>query len=162
MYRLSPTTIGVTSSPQWVPRGAGPGILLPCNLQLAYVAGIDLIERTKSGPALIFARDPPVTAADLCQRPVKDLRLAREAAEQAGRALPMLDAVHRRMSEIVEAGMGDRDWSAMAEFTISSSSAGWAAELVRRLAGPARQLVRERPCVRLTALDPASRPRAHT
>ena len=49
---------------------------------------------------------------------LKDLRLAREAATQAGRSLPMLDAVHGRMAETVDAGLGDRDWSAMAEFTI--------------------------------------------
>lgn len=49
---------------------------------------------------------------------LKDLRLAREAAAQAGRTLPMLDAVHDRMRETVEAGMGERDWSAMARFTI--------------------------------------------
>jgi 3-hydroxyisobutyrate dehydrogenase-like beta-hydroxyacid dehydrogenase len=52
---------------------------------------------------------------------LKDLRLASEAAEQAGRTLPMLAAVHHRMAETVEAGMGDRDWSAMADFTIRSS-----------------------------------------
>jgi 3-hydroxyisobutyrate dehydrogenase-like beta-hydroxyacid dehydrogenase len=52
---------------------------------------------------------------------LKDLRLAREAAEQAGRSLPMLDAVHHRMAETVAAGMGDRDWSAMADFTIRST-----------------------------------------
>jgi 3-hydroxyisobutyrate dehydrogenase-like beta-hydroxyacid dehydrogenase len=50
---------------------------------------------------------------------LKDLRLAREAAEQGGRTLPMLDAVHRRMAQTVDAGMGDRDWSAMAQFTIN-------------------------------------------
>jgi len=53
---------------------------------------------------------------------LKDLRLAREAAEQGGRTLPMLDAVHRRMAETVECGMGDRDWSAIAEFTINRST----------------------------------------
>lgn len=49
---------------------------------------------------------------------LKDLRLAREAAAEAGRELPMLDAVHARMAETVEAGFGDRDWSAMAKFTL--------------------------------------------
>jgi 3-hydroxyisobutyrate dehydrogenase-like beta-hydroxyacid dehydrogenase len=50
---------------------------------------------------------------------LKDLRLATEAADAANRSLPMLRAVHARMTETVEAGLGDRDWSAMAEFTIS-------------------------------------------
>ncbi|MDR5769837.1 NAD(P)-dependent oxidoreductase [Caballeronia sp. LZ028] len=48
---------------------------------------------------------------------LKDLRLAAEAAEQAGRVLPMLDAVHGRMAETVDAGMGDCDWSAIAALT---------------------------------------------
>lgn len=52
---------------------------------------------------------------------LKDLRLAKEAAEQAGRILPMLDAVHHRMAETVDAGMGERDWSAMAEFTLHAT-----------------------------------------
>ncbi|WP_321863901.1 NAD(P)-dependent oxidoreductase [Burkholderia cenocepacia] len=49
---------------------------------------------------------------------LKDLRLATEAAEQAGRALPMLAAVHGRMAETVDAGMGDLDWSAIAALTV--------------------------------------------
>lgn len=48
---------------------------------------------------------------------LKDLRLASEAADAAGRALPMLAAVHARMAETVAAGLGDRDWSVMAEVT---------------------------------------------
>jgi len=50
---------------------------------------------------------------------LKDLRLATETAEQAGRSLPMLEAVHRRMAETVQGGFAERDWSAMAEFTIN-------------------------------------------
>jgi 3-hydroxyisobutyrate dehydrogenase-like beta-hydroxyacid dehydrogenase len=53
---------------------------------------------------------------------LKDLRLATEAAEQVGHSLPMLGAVHRRMTETVEAGLGDRDWSAMAGFTIDGAT----------------------------------------
>jgi 3-hydroxyisobutyrate dehydrogenase-like beta-hydroxyacid dehydrogenase len=48
---------------------------------------------------------------------LKDLRLAKEAASAANRTLPMLDAVHRRMGEAVEAGFGDLDWSSMAKVT---------------------------------------------
>ena len=51
---------------------------------------------------------------------LKDLRLAKEAAAEARRVLPMLDAVHRRMAETVDAGMGERDWSSMAEFTLNA------------------------------------------
>ncbi|WP_027210026.1 hypothetical protein [Burkholderia sp. WSM2232] len=49
---------------------------------------------------------------------MKDLRLASEAAPEAGRVLPMLAAVHGRMAPTVEAGMGDRDWSAMAVLSV--------------------------------------------
>lgn len=49
---------------------------------------------------------------------LKDLRLAKEAAANDARVLPMLDAVHGRMSEAVDAGLGERDWSAMAQFTL--------------------------------------------
>ncbi|NYH16727.1 NAD(P)-dependent oxidoreductase [Paraburkholderia bryophila] len=49
---------------------------------------------------------------------LKDLRIASEAAEQAGRSLPMLAAVYGQMAATVEAGMGERDWSAMAALMI--------------------------------------------
>ncbi len=52
---------------------------------------------------------------------LKDLRLAREAAAPSGRTLRLLDAVHRQMGDAVKAGMGDRDWSSMAAFTIDPS-----------------------------------------
>ncbi len=50
---------------------------------------------------------------------LKDLRLATEAAAKTGRPLPMLDAVRTRMTEAVDAGMGDKDWSGMADYTIN-------------------------------------------
>jgi 3-hydroxyisobutyrate dehydrogenase-like beta-hydroxyacid dehydrogenase len=49
---------------------------------------------------------------------LKDLRLASEAAAAAGKSLPMLNAVHGRMKETVDAGLGERDWSAMASVTL--------------------------------------------
>lgn len=49
---------------------------------------------------------------------LKDLTLALATAEAAGARLPMLEAVHGRMAETVEAGLGDKDWSAMAGFTL--------------------------------------------
>lgn len=49
---------------------------------------------------------------------LKDLGLASAAVEQAGRALPMLAAVHGQMLEVVESGMGERDWSAIAALTV--------------------------------------------
>lgn len=55
---------------------------------------------------------------------LKDLRLACEAAEQADRVLPMLAAVHERMAETVDAGMGDRDWSSIAALTIDPHAHG--------------------------------------
>lgn len=49
---------------------------------------------------------------------LKDLRLATAAAEKTGERLPLLDAVRARMSEAVKAGMGDKDWSGLADYTI--------------------------------------------
>jgi 3-hydroxyisobutyrate dehydrogenase-like beta-hydroxyacid dehydrogenase len=47
---------------------------------------------------------------------LKDLRLATEAAERAGKRLPMLDTVRNQMTAAVQAGLGDKDWSAVAEY----------------------------------------------
>jgi 3-hydroxyisobutyrate dehydrogenase-like beta-hydroxyacid dehydrogenase len=49
---------------------------------------------------------------------LKDLRLATAAAEKSGKRLAQLDAVRTRMTEAVEAGMGERDWSALADYTL--------------------------------------------
>ncbi|HDR9210486.1 TPA: NAD(P)-dependent oxidoreductase, partial [Burkholderia vietnamiensis] len=51
---------------------------------------------------------------------LKDLRLAGDAAAQAGRTLPMLAVVRDRMAEAVEAGMGDCDWSVFAGLTVEA------------------------------------------
>ncbi len=53
---------------------------------------------------------------------LKDLRLATEAAKDAGRRLPMLDSVRGRLGEAVDAGLGEKDWSIMADFTINNES----------------------------------------
>ena len=50
---------------------------------------------------------------------LKDLRLATEAAKAAGKDLPMLDAVRTRLGEAVDAGLGDKDWSVMADYTLN-------------------------------------------
>jgi 3-hydroxyisobutyrate dehydrogenase-like beta-hydroxyacid dehydrogenase len=47
---------------------------------------------------------------------LKDLGLAAAAAETSGKRLPLLDAVRARMAEAVAAGMGNRDWSAIAGY----------------------------------------------
>lgn len=47
---------------------------------------------------------------------LKDLGLAAELAEAAGRPAPQLEAVRARMAEAVAAGLGERDVSAMADF----------------------------------------------
>jgi 3-hydroxyisobutyrate dehydrogenase-like beta-hydroxyacid dehydrogenase len=51
---------------------------------------------------------------------LKDLRLAVAAATSAGASTPMLSAVRERMGAAVDAGLGERDWSAMAHFTLSA------------------------------------------
>lgn len=52
---------------------------------------------------------------------LKDLRLAKEAAAEASRDLPMLDAVYSQMREAVEEGFGEKDWSIIAKRMISGA-----------------------------------------
>ena len=52
---------------------------------------------------------------------LKDLGLASAAAHKAGKQLPMLNAVRSRMTETVDAGMADKDWSAMAGYTLNQA-----------------------------------------
>jgi len=47
---------------------------------------------------------------------LKDLRLASEAAERAGKKLPILETTRSQMTEAVHAGLGEQDWSALAAF----------------------------------------------
>jgi 3-hydroxyisobutyrate dehydrogenase-like beta-hydroxyacid dehydrogenase len=49
---------------------------------------------------------------------LKDLQLAAAAAEKAGQTFPVLDAVRARTAEAVKAGMGDKDWSGIADYTL--------------------------------------------
>ncbi len=49
---------------------------------------------------------------------LKDLGLATAAAEAAGKRLPMLNAIHGQVREAVDAGLGDQDWSAVADYTL--------------------------------------------
>ena len=46
---------------------------------------------------------------------LKDMRLASELSKETGRALPMLDVVHARLTTVVSAGLGEKDWSIMAD-----------------------------------------------
>ena len=47
---------------------------------------------------------------------LKDLRLATAAIEKSGKRLPMLDTLRNQMTEAVQAGLGDKDWSGVASF----------------------------------------------
>ena len=51
-------------------------------------------------------------------RTLKDLRLATAAASEIGRTLPMLDAVREGLGNAVAAGLGEKDWSIMADMTV--------------------------------------------
>ncbi|MEG3152789.1 NAD(P)-dependent oxidoreductase [Sphingomonas sp. ZT3P38] len=51
---------------------------------------------------------------------LKDLRLASEASAGLPMPLPLLAAVRAQMTAALDAGMGDRDWSAMADFTLNA------------------------------------------
>lgn len=46
---------------------------------------------------------------------LKDMRLASDLSQEIGRTLPMLDAVRERLNSAVSAGLGDKDWSIMAD-----------------------------------------------
>jgi 3-hydroxyisobutyrate dehydrogenase-like beta-hydroxyacid dehydrogenase len=46
---------------------------------------------------------------------LKDLRLATEAGNEAGRTLPMLEVVRERLGTAVSAGLGEKDWSILAD-----------------------------------------------
>jgi 3-hydroxyisobutyrate dehydrogenase-like beta-hydroxyacid dehydrogenase len=45
---------------------------------------------------------------------LKDMRLASELSKETGRTLPMLDIVRERLSSVVSAGLGEKDWSVIA------------------------------------------------
>ena len=49
---------------------------------------------------------------------LKDMRLATEASSQIGRTLPMLEAVREKLAKAVSAGLGEKDWSIMADMTV--------------------------------------------
>ncbi|WP_242128045.1 NAD(P)-dependent oxidoreductase [Sphingobium sp. Sx8-8] len=49
---------------------------------------------------------------------LKDLRLATEAGSRTIGRLPMLEAVQKQLGEAVSAGLGDKDWSIMADWTV--------------------------------------------
>ncbi|MCQ8239579.1 NAD(P)-dependent oxidoreductase [Acetobacteraceae bacterium KSS12] len=90
---------------------------------IARDAFFDLILNTLFG-----SRSYQVYSANIAQRSyepgfkaslgLKDLRLASEAAAGLGRTLPMLQAVHAQMGAAVDAGMGGRDWSSIAAYTL--------------------------------------------
>jgi 3-hydroxyisobutyrate dehydrogenase-like beta-hydroxyacid dehydrogenase len=46
------------------------------------------------------------------------MRLATEASNEIGRTLPMLEAVREGLSKAVSAGLGEKDWSIMADITV--------------------------------------------
>lgn len=54
---------------------------------------------------------------------LKDMRLATEAGREIGRTLPMLEAVREGLGKAVAAGLGEKDWSIMAELTVRGDDA---------------------------------------
>lgn len=49
---------------------------------------------------------------------LKDMRLATEAGNDLGHMLPMLDIVRERLGQAVGEGLGEKDWSIMAEIAV--------------------------------------------
>lgn len=49
---------------------------------------------------------------------LKDMRLATDAGKDLGRTLPMLETVRERLGQAVGEGLGEKDWSIMAEIAV--------------------------------------------
>lgn len=49
---------------------------------------------------------------------LKDMRLATEVSNEIGRTLPMLETVREGLDKAVSAGLGEKDWSIMADMTV--------------------------------------------
>lgn len=49
---------------------------------------------------------------------LKDMRLATQAGNDMGLTLPMLEAVRERLDQAVSEGLGEKDWSIMAEIMV--------------------------------------------
>jgi 3-hydroxyisobutyrate dehydrogenase-like beta-hydroxyacid dehydrogenase len=58
---------------------------------------------------------------------LKDLRLATGASDEIGRSLPMLEAVRERLGKAVSAGLGEKDWSILADMSFDAD-AGFGAD----------------------------------
>jgi len=83
-------------------------------------AFLELMAQTLFGGRVYEGYGPKIAKGDVTagfklKLGLKDLRLATEAAAKSGQQLPMLDAVREHMKRALEAGMGDKDWSAMTE-----------------------------------------------
>ena len=84
---------------------------------------IDLMLQTLFGGRVYELYGPRIVKGDfeagfVMRLGLKDLRLATAAAEKAGTRLPMLDAVRTQMTGAVEAGLGEKDWLAIADYTL--------------------------------------------
>jgi 3-hydroxyisobutyrate dehydrogenase-like beta-hydroxyacid dehydrogenase len=84
----------------------------------------DLMLQTLFGGSMVYeANSAKIVNGDFApgfrmQLALKDVRLAVDASDGARDRLPLLKAVHEQMEEAVAAGLGDRDWSALADYTI--------------------------------------------
>jgi 3-hydroxyisobutyrate dehydrogenase-like beta-hydroxyacid dehydrogenase len=87
---------------------------------VSIAAFLELMTQTLFGGRVYEAYGPKIAKGEFepgfkMKLGLKDLRLATQAASTSGQMLPMLDAVRDHMSRAVEAGLGERDWSAVAE-----------------------------------------------
>jgi 3-hydroxyisobutyrate dehydrogenase-like beta-hydroxyacid dehydrogenase len=90
---------------------------------LAPQAFFDLILETLFGCPVYRAYSAKIVSGDFepgftMNLGLKDLTLAATAAANLEEALPVLDAVRAQMAEAVNSGMGDRDWSAIADYLL--------------------------------------------
>jgi 3-hydroxyisobutyrate dehydrogenase-like beta-hydroxyacid dehydrogenase len=99
------------------------GVALTESYGVAPAAFFDLILQTLFGCRAYENYSANIVKGDYepgfrMQLGLKDLRLATAAAEKSGKRLAQLDAVRTRMTEAADAGMGEKDWSAIADYTL--------------------------------------------
>jgi 3-hydroxyisobutyrate dehydrogenase-like beta-hydroxyacid dehydrogenase len=100
----------------------GEAAVIAGSHQVSVASFLELMTQTLFGGRVYEGYGPRMAKGDFepgfkMKLGLKDLRLATAAAAAARptQNLPMLDAVREHMTRAVEAGMGDKDWSAIAE-----------------------------------------------
>jgi 3-hydroxyisobutyrate dehydrogenase-like beta-hydroxyacid dehydrogenase len=83
-------------------------------------AFLELMAQTLFGGRVYEGYGPKIAKGDVTpgfklRLGLKDVRLGTAASAKSGQTLPMLAALEDHMARLVEAGQGEKDWSAVAE-----------------------------------------------